>query len=227
MLAVLLAVLLLTPLRVRFSYGQGEAELRFRYGPAKLQLFPRPPEEPGAADKKKKKKEKKKKKPDSGEEPAGEEKEKKKSFQLTRERILYSLETLPPILGRALGRTRRRIRLGPLKVHLLVAGTDPADTALLYGKLEAALAAGLPALHRLVRIKDQDIQLFPDFAEERMDCIADVGVSIRPWDLVSIGARAGGSLLKWFLAMKRLAPPEEPEESGGAKDTSDTTEPSV
>ena len=41
-----------------------------------------------------------------------------------------------------LRRTGRSIRLEPLKIHLLVAGPDPAGTAELYGKLEAALGAG-------------------------------------------------------------------------------------
>ena len=76
-----------------------------------------------------------------------------------------------------------------------------------YGRIQAALAAGLPILHRAVSVKDQDIQLFPDFLRDRMDCIADVGASLRPWDLVSVGIRAGGSGLKWFLGFRRLASP--------------------
>ena len=135
-----------------------------------------------------------------------------KGSKINREQILYSLETLPPILGRALKRTGRRLRLTPLKVHLLVAGPDPADTALLYGRLEAALGAALPALHRLVRIKDQDVRLFLDFQREQMDLIADVGLSLRPWDLVSVGLRAGGSLLKWYLRFRKLASPPPAEE---------------
>ena len=82
---------------------------------------------------------------------------------------------------RLLGRTGRGVRVEPLKVHLLIACADPADTAQLYGRLCAALSAGLPLLERAVRIKDQDIRLFPDFMGDRMDCIADVGVSLRPW----------------------------------------------
>lgn len=204
-LLLLLVVVLLIPARVRFSYDRGELGLWVRFGPVKLQIFPQKETEKKAPKAKKEKKPKEEKP----------EKAKKPGFKINREQIFYSLETLPPVLGRALRRTGRRIRIEPLKIHLLIAGGDPAGTAELYGKLEALLAAGLPVLHRTLRIREQDIRLFLDFQEERMDCIADVGLALRPWDLVSVGVRAGGSLLKWFLKFRKLATPAPvPEESG-------------
>lgn len=225
-LLLLLAVILLTPAGVRFRYDRGDLSLLVRFGPLKFQLFPRKEKKPSRRKPKEKKPEKKQaekkaaadpeKKPaekSAPEKPKPKKKaEKKPRAKINREQILYSLETLPPILGRALKRTGRRLRLTPLKVHLLVAGPDPADTALLYGRLEAALGAALPALHRLVRIKDQDVRLFLDFQREQMDLIADVGLSLRPWDLVSVGLRAGGSLLKWYLRFRKLASPPPAEE---------------
>lgn len=211
-LLLLLVVLLLLPAQVRFRYDQGDLALWVRFGPVKLQLFP-----PGE------KKEKPEKKPQK--EPSQKkEKPKKPKGKINREQILYSLEALPPILGRALRRTGRRLRVAPLKIHLLVAGPDPADTAMLYGKLEAALGAGLPVLHRLVHIREQDIRLFLDFQQEQMDLIADVGVALRPWDLVSVGVRACGSLLKWFLQFRKLASPPPAEETEPAEQTEQTEE---
>jgi hypothetical protein len=189
-LVLVLALLLLTPLRVRASYDRGAVAVGIRYGPVKIALYPRP-------EKKKPEKEKAEKAPP--------EKEKKPKAKPNRQQIRYSLNTLPPILGRALGRVRRRIRIEPMKLHLLVAGTDPADTAELYGKLEAALGAFLPALHRYVTIRDQDVRLFLDFQEENMDCIADIGVSLRPWDALVIALGAGGGLLKWLRGYQKLA----------------------
>lgn len=213
-LGLLLAVLL-TPAGVRFTYDQGEMSLDVRFGPIRRRIFPgKPkPEEP-EKEKKPKKRRKKPPKEEKGEEEEKEEKEKPPKAKINREQILYTLEKLPPILGRALGGTRRRVRIKPLKVHLLVAGYDPADTAVLYGKLEAALSAGLPVLRRAVHIRDEDIRLFLDFSRERMDCIAEVGVTLRPWDLLTIGGRAGIGLLKWFLGFRKLASPvpaKEPE----------------
>lgn len=206
---LLLCVVLTTPIHVRAACGQGEISAGLQYGPLKLQLYPGRERAEEAAKGKKKSAEEK---------PDGDTDEKKAGFRLNRAQILYSLEKLPPILGKALRRTGRRLRFRPLKIHLLVAGSDPADTAVLYGKLEAALGAGLPALHRLVRIQDQDIRLFLDFQQEEMDCIADVGVSIRPWDLAVIGLCAGAGLLRWLIGFRRLADRPQEDAAPGAKE---------
>ena len=220
---ILLALILLLqiPVRVRASYDQGDPALWVRFGPVKIQLFPRPekaekePEKEGEESGKKPKKEKKEKK----------KKPKKPKAKINREQIFYALEKLPPILGRALRRTGKSIRIEPLKVWLLMAGNDPADTAVLYGRLEAALAAGLPVLRRVVRIKDEDVRLYLDFTEQKMDCIADVGIALRPWSLVTMGVRALASLIKWYLGFRKLAsppPPAEPETK--EKQKTDTSE---
>lgn len=199
---LLIVLILQIPVRVRFTYEQGDPTLRLRFGLVKYQLFPRP-EKTEEAEKKPEKEPKKKK-----------EKPKKPKAKLNREQIFYALEKLPPILGRALKRTGRSIRIEPLKVWLLVAGNDPADTAVLYGRLEAALAAGLPVLRNVIKIKDEDIRLYLDFTERQMDCIADVGIALRPWSLATTGVRALASLIKWYLGFRKLAsppPPAEPE----------------
>ena len=198
----ILALILLIPARVCVSYDRGVLTASVRYGPLSIALYPRPEKK---ADDAVLQKEKVPSEPvPTGESAPAVQKEKKK-FSINADQILYSLEKLPPILGRALKRVGRRIRIEPLKIHLLVAGTDPADTARLYGKLQASLAGGLPILHRMVRIREQDIQLFLDFQEEKPDFIAEVGISIRLWDVLVIALRAGFSLLGWFLGFRRLA----------------------
>lgn len=227
-LLVLLAALVIAltiPARVRFSYDQGALALWVRYGPVRLQLFP-PKEKPPRKKRRTKEEPAAQEPPQSDSSPSErlKEKRKKKSPKSPKPRpginldqILYSLETLPPVLVRLLGRTGRGVRVEPLKLHLLIACADPADTAILYGRIQAALSAGLPLLQRAVRIKDQDIRLFPDFLGDRMDCIADVGVSLRPGVLAWAGLRAGGSALKWFLGFRRLASPPPAKEQTAPK----------
>jgi len=214
-LLLLLILILVTPVRIRAAYDQGDLTVKLRFGPVKLQIFPQP-EKTEKAEKKPKKEPKKKEK---------KEKPKKPKAKINREQIFFALEKLPPILGRALKRTGKSIRIEPLKVWLLVAGNDPADTALLFGQLEAALAAGLPVLRRVIRIKDEDIRLYLDFTEQQVDCIADVGIALRPWSLVAIGVKALASLVKWYFGFRKLAsppPPAEPETKENTK--SDTSE---
>lgn len=200
----LLAAALLTPAAVRLTYDQGELAVRVGWGPVGRTLLPAPEKQANKKPSKPKKTDKHAKKRTKSAENIAEQKKKK----LTREQLLYSLETLPPILGRALRRTGRRVRIQPLRLHLLVAGSDPADTAMLYGRLQAAQAALLPALHRLVRIREQDIQLFLDFQREELDCIAEIGVSIRLGDALAVALRSGGELLRWLVGFRRLAAPE-------------------
>ena len=54
-----------------------------------------------------------------------------------------------------------------------------------------------------------------------MDAIVDVGVTLRPGSLVWIMLRAGGSLLKWYLAFRKLASPAPEKEE---KDNKENTE---
>lgn len=209
LLALAFAAAVLTPVRVRVIYDGEGLTARACYGPLKLQLYPRPAGEKKKKEEKPKKETAKKKKPGRGKKPRA---------KINREQIFYSLEKLPPVLGKALKRVGRRVIITPLQVYLLIAGTDPADTAQLYGRLTSALANSLPALQRTVRIREQDIRLYPDFAAERMQCTADVGVRVRPWDVLVIGACAGASLVRWFLGFRKLAspPPVETAEPAGA-----------
>lgn len=194
MVLLAVAVLLLIPVNLRVSYEAGTLQAWLRYASKTITLYP-----PGE-----KKEEKSEPEQRSTAKPK-EEKLKKEKTEPNWEQISYSLDILPRVLLRALRRTGRRIVITPLKVHLLVAGADPADTAVLYGKLQGVLAATLPPLHKTVRIREQDIRLFLDFCEERMDCIAEVGVRIRPWDMLVVALSAIGGVIKWYFGFKKRA----------------------
>ena len=202
-LLALVLLLLFLPIRLRVSWDRGDACVSVRFGPARLPHSP--PGESGSPEEEKTRKREKKQKKKKETEPKAAGEKGKKRFSINRDQLVYTLETLPSILGRALRRVGRRVRIAPLKVYVLVAGTDPAETAVLYGRLTAALEAGLPLLHRVIHIREQDIRLFPDFQGEEMDLIADVGISLRLWDLLVIGLCAGGSLMKWFINLRKLS----------------------
>ena len=196
---LLLGLVLFTPILVRAIREEEGLLVRLYVGPVKRQVYPPKGEAQQPLEEEEKPQEKKTKA-----KPA------KQRKPLTKEQILYLVEKLPPVLGRALRRVSRRVRIGPLKVYVLLSEEDPADTALLYGKVEAALMAALPVLHRHLQIRDQDIRIYPDFQGSGMDYRLDVGIAIRLWDVLVIGLCAGASGLKTLIGMKRL----------GAKDVS-------
>lgn len=207
---LLLGLVLFTPIRARVSRDEEGLRVWLKIGPAKIPLYPEKFQEEALEA------------PPKEEKPKP-EKPAKKRKKLTMEQILYLLEGAPPILGRALRRAGRRIRICPLMAHVLVSASDPADTGLLYGKLQAALAALLPMLHRRIHIAEQDIRLYPDFEGQGVDYRLDVGIAIRLWDILVIGLCAGASGVKLLVGMKKLAPkdpagdPEKPQNTNKSK----------
>ncbi len=195
-LALVLLIALFIPGYIRLSYENGETNLSVRY--FCWSVDPLRYLKKDEADRKKIKKTKKK-----TEDPKDTKEHKFRSPNS--DQIVYSIEVLPDLLIRAARRAIKKLRVSPLKIHVLVAGTDPADTAVLYGYLHAALGAILPPLHQAVRISDQDIQLFPDFTQERMDIILDVGVGMRIIDLIIIAVSSVSGVLKWYKGYKQRA----------------------
>ena len=94
-LAVLVLALLI-PVKVRFSYDQGDLALAVRYGPVKIRLFPPKEEEKKEKPPKKKKEGEKEGKKEKKEKPP---KEKKKG-KINSDQILYP----PSWAGRCAGR---------------------------------------------------------------------------------------------------------------------------
>lgn len=189
-LLILLLIALLIPVYVRITYADGKTSFSLRYA-----FITRAISSGGDGSEEKKK--------TVGE--TDEKKSPKSKAKVNAEQIRYSLDILPGILSRMLKRVGRGIRVEPLKVYVLVASKDPADTAVLFGKIEGALAALLPALHKKLRIKEQDIRVYPDFCGESMDLIADVGIGLRPITVFRAVLCAAGSLIVWFIRVRKLA----------------------
>lgn len=190
---------------LRFKYEHGELQVLLKYAWLSIPLFPK---------ESKKDTENIQENPEPSE-SAEQVKQKKK---INRDQILYTIDTLPPIILKALKRFGRRIKIEPLKIHVLVATSDPADTAMLFGRIQAVLAAVLPSVHRYVKIEEQDIRLFTDFCEEDMDFIVDAGIGISPGDILNIAFCAIGGVLKWFVGFKRRATKENSEKNN-SRDT--------
>ena len=195
-LVVVLLILLCFPVVIRVSYRQGNFCARLQYSLVHIPFYPRAKKDTSVQETPQEQ---------SSSQTEKEPTQKKVKRSVNLEQILYTLEVLPPVLLKTCKRVGKRIQISPLQIYILVAGTDPADTAILYGKLEAAMAAILPVLHQMVRIEEQDIQLFPDFCEEQMDFILDVGVRIRLCDLLLVAFCALGGLLNWFVGFRKRA----------------------
>nr|WP_325184954.1 DUF2953 domain-containing protein [uncultured Oscillibacter sp.] len=140
----------------------------------------------------------------------GGEEEKKSPSKPSLEEIRDAVRTLLPPLKRALARTRRGIRVEPLRLSLILGGReDPAAAAKLYGELNAAVWTGMPQLERLLDIPDPRIHIEVDFDAEESRTEGSVGAAIRIGTALAVGFGIGIPALRWLLHYMRRHRKEE------------------
>lgn len=191
-LAALIALLCRTRVGVHAAFGSGTLTLDAKVGLFHIRIFPA-----------------KKKREKSGEKAEKTEKEKPKKPKASLPKpsladIKDAVHTLAPPLKRALGRTRRGIRIHPLQLSVTVGGReDPAAAAELYGYLHAGVWTGMPVLEQLLVIPAPYIHIGIDF--DALDMIAEgkVGVSARIGTLLAAALGVGIPALRWFLRYQK------------------------
>lgn len=195
-LGILLAlILLLLLLRVGVVISFGESTtVTAMAGPVRIRILPRP---------EKKKTEKKKDKEDKIGDKKDKTKTKKTAGKVTWQEIRPAVPIFWAALKKALAMTRRRMRISPLSISVVIGGDDPADAAILIGKAEAVMWSVMPQLEQLLRIPDPHIHLEGDFNGGATRAEGTVGISFLIWDLTVIGFAVGVPVLKWFLRYQK------------------------
>ena len=152
---LLLAIL---PLGVFVSYDEDGVLVKIVAGPVKITLFPRP--------KKGKKSEKKSKKKTSASPAEQLPKPPQPPKQIPEKKKGGSWTDFLPLVQVALdflGSFRRKLRINRLDLKLTMAGDDPCDLAVNYGRAWAAVGNLMPQLERLFVIKKRNIEVACDF----------------------------------------------------------------
>ena len=183
---VLLAIL---PLGVSAIYDEAGPLIRLIFGPVKLQVFP--------AKKKsfapKKAKAKKQKTQSTGAQKKTSNGGKLSDFLP----IVYTILDF-------LADFRRKIRVNRLEMKLTMAGDDPCDLAVNYGRAWAALGNLEPQLDRLFIIKKKDLQIQCDFEETDTRIAARLDLTITVGRLLALAMRYGVRVLREFLSIMKL-----------------------
>lgn len=199
-IVLLLAVL---PIGVRLRYNSKGIVLKILAGPVKITLLPRTT---------KKKKEKKKKEAKAAKEPAEENlpkppqppkqpKEKKPKAEKG-----GSLLDFLPLVKTALdflGDFRRKLRLDNLYLRLILAGDDPCDLAVNYGRAWAAVGNLLPQLEKWFVIKKRDIEVECDFETSQTLVIAHLDLTITLGRLLAAVVRFAVRALIEYLKFRK------------------------
>ena len=197
---ILLAVLVLLailPLGASVQYDASGIRLRIVAGPLSIQILRPSGEKPKKSKPPKAKAPKEPKKAPKAEKPAA---------PATQPETGGSWTDFLPLVQIALdllNDLRRKLRVRELKLHLTMAGDDPCDLAISYGRMNASLAALLAQLERFLVIQKRDVHIDCDFAASQTLVVARVDVTITLGRILSIAAVYGIKALGAFLKIKK------------------------
>ena len=189
------------------AFGSGRATADLTIGPFRIRLTPDKETKKTAGEPKKTGKPKK--------EPKDLAEAAKKVPKPTLADIRDAVETLWPASKKALRRTRRGIRIQPLRLAVTLGGAeDPAAAAELYGGLHTLIWTGMPALEQLLVIPDPAIHLGIDFDAAKTRAEGELGLSIRLGTLIAVGAQLALPAIGWlrrYLKRKQRQQPPRPD----------------
>ena len=199
-IVLLITLILLTPVGADFGYEQGRLHASLKLGWIKLRLFPRKkePESDTPQPPKKKKKKKKQEKPKE-EKPEQEEKPKqKRKLDITLDEIFGLLKAVLD----GVSHFGRRLRVDRFVLHLVVAGYDPYNVAMTYGKVNALLSAFAPACTKL-DTNNSDVWTAVDFTTEWPQIEFGMGLSFRIGVLFGVVGRIAVGAIKVLLQRRK------------------------
>ncbi len=189
---LLLAVL---PLGVNAVYADDGPVARLIAGPIRIQVYP-------AKSKKEKKVKKDKKKADK---PA-EKTANKKTGNKPSEKKGGSFRDFFPLVTlvlELLGDFRRKLRVKNLELRIIMAGDDPCDLAVNYGKAWAALGNLMPQLERLFVIQKREVEVECDFTSDKTLIFARLDLTITLGRLLHLGVYHGIRILRQYLTIMK------------------------
>ncbi len=168
------------PLGVIGTYSNAGGELLLTVGPLKFRLYPR------------------NKKPKLSKAQAAETEYMPKGEKGTLSDFLPIFKSILDLLGDL----RRRLRVKRLEMKLIMAGEDPCDLAVGYGRAWAVLGNLQPLLDRLFVIRNKDLQILCDFTREQSQISARLELNITAGRLLGLTVRYGLRLLREYIIMK-------------------------
>ena len=94
---------------------------------------------------------------------------------------------------------RRKLRVNVLEVDLVLAGGDPCDLAINYGKAAAAMGNLWPRLEELLVIKRRDVKIQCDFEGDKTLITARLDLTITVARVFTVGLRYGYRALRELM----------------------------
>ena len=189
----ILFLIAILPVGVRILYDAGGPLVHVLAGPVKFKVFPGKKKDPDAPPKKKKAKSKSSGK--TGKNVSSGKKKKGGSLS-----DFYPFVTL--VLDFLLD-FKNKLRIKCLDLKIIMAGGDPADLAINYGKAWAAIGNLWPKLETWFVIKKRDVEVECDFEGSETTIAARVDLVIPFGRLLALVVRYGIRAIKEYLNFRK------------------------
>lgn len=187
--AAVITLLAIAPLGVWVRYDLDGLLLKLIAGPVKLTLI---------LGKKKEKPQEEEKKPAKTQVTKSAAPKEKKGGSIT------DFLPLVQLALDLLGDFRRKLRVRRLELLLVMAGDDPCDLAVNYGRAWAAVGNLMPQLERLFVIKKKDVQVACDFTADKTTVFARVDITITLGRLLALVTVYGIKALREWIKINNL-----------------------
>lgn len=198
----ILTALAILPLGVSAQYDSGGALVRLILGPVKLILYPRPHSPPKKEKKPKEKKQEEKTSEKETQEASAPDKKKEASGDPQG----GDWKDFLPLFRVAmdfLGNFRRKLRVRDLEMKLILAGDDPCDLAVNYGRTWAALGNLMPKLERFLVIRKRNLEVECDFTSEKTLVFVRLELTITLGRLLGLAVVYGIRGLREYLKISK------------------------
>ena len=143
-----------------------------------------------------------------GKKPAKEKKENLQktagSGQSTKGGSITDFRPLVDVVLDFLGDFGRKLRVNRLELNVILAGEDPCDLAINYGRANAALGGLISQLERFFVIKKRNTQIQCDFMAEKTLVLARLDLTITIGRLFHLGFRHGIRGLRELMNIMKL-----------------------
>lgn len=177
----ILVLLAMLPLGASVKYDDAGPLVRLLAGPIRITVFPLKKKEKSSGGQKKKAD-----KPDAEPAPKSgppmslprEKIPEKKDQQKTKGGSIRDFLPLIKLAFAFLGDFRRKLRLNRLEMKIILAGDDPCDLAINYGRAWQALGNLMPKLEKWFVIKKRDLSVECDFTADQTVIYARLDITI-------------------------------------------------
>lgn len=190
----ILVLLAIAPLGVSVKYESSGVTFRVIAGPAAITVLP--------AKKKPKTNKEKPKKPEEKPEKTAPAKTNAAPNEPSGGKITDFLPLLQVALD-FLGDFRRKLRVNRLEMKILMAGGDPCDLAVNYGKAWAALGNLVPLLEQAFVIKKRELGVACDFVASETLIFVHLKLTITLGRLIGLATRYGIRVVREYLKIMK------------------------